>query len=297
MSAVIEPLVNPPLENSPPPAAVSPDNLVVTVIEARPGWHLIDFHELWRYRELLFCLTWRDIKVRYKQTVLGASWALLQPLAMMVVFTLFLGRVVGTGGDVPYPLYVFTGLLPWLLFSSAVTSAANSVVGNQNLVTKVYFPRLLVPLSAVGTAVIDFLVAAGLLGVLMAWYGVAPGWTILLAPAIVALLVLAAFGVGTLLAALTVTYRDFRHVVPFAVQLWMFATPCIYLGAEALGPNARAWLPLNPAFGLIDNFRRAVLGSPLDLYGLSVSASVALFLLLIGCAYFRRVERSFADVI
>ena len=286
-------------EDAAKPAADPTDDLPLTIIERRPSWQIVDLRELWRYHELLFFLTWRDVKVRYKQTVLGAAWAVLQPLATMIVFTLFLGRMAGVAtSDVPYPLFVFAGMLPWTFFANAVSSAGNSVVGNQNLVTKVYFPRLIIPMSAVGAGLVDFVVAFGLLAAMMLYYGVVPGWQIVLAPLLVLLMTVAAMGAGTLLSALTVAYRDVRYAVQFGVQLWMFATPCIYLQAEtAIGPNARLLLPLNPAYGLIYNFRQAMLGGPLDAYSLSVSAAVSLTLLLVGCLYFRRVERSFADII
>ncbi len=277
----------------------SAEDLPVTVIERRPGWRFIDLGELWRYRELLWFLTWRDIKVRYKQTVLGGAWAVLQPLATMLVFTLFLGRLASTASDAAsYPLFVFAGLLPWLFFANAISSGGQSVVGNQNLVTKVYFPRLIIPMAAVGAGLVDFGIACGLLAVMMVYFGVAPGLGLLLTPLIVLLLVVAALGVGTLLSALTVAYRDFRHVVPFLVQLWMFATPAIYLQADGLfGPDVQALLPLNPAYGLIAAFRQAVLGGAIDWYALAVSGAVSCGLLLVACLYFRRVERSFADII
>ncbi len=281
------------------PAAAPPEGgPPVTVIEPGRAWRLVNLAELWQYRELLFFLVWRDVKVRYKQTALGAAWAVLQPLATMLVFTLFLGRLGAAPSDLPYPLFVFAGLLPWTFFANAVTAASQSVVGNQGLVTKVYFPRLLIPLSAAGVSLVDFAIACALLGGLLLAYGVAPGWGALLVPALVLGLAVAALGVGALLAALTVAYRDFRHAVPFLVQLWMFATACIYLEAEAVvGPRWLAVLPLNPAYGLVANFRQAVTGRPLDLYSLAVSAAVSLALLVLGCAYFRRVERTFADVI
>lgn len=294
-----------PLENALPQAAEraqavsQADDLPVTIIEPKPGWRFLDLKELWRYRELLYFLTWRDIKVRYKQTVLGAAWAVLQPFATMVVFTIFLGRVAGIDtGEIPYPLFVFAGLLTWTFFSNAVSTAGQSIVGNQNLVTKVYFPRLIIPMSAVGVGLVDFAVAFGMLVVLMIYYGAALTWALLLTPVIFLLLATAALGVGTLLAALTVAYRDFRYVVPFGVQLWMFATPTIYMPVEHLvGPRGQMLLPLNPAYGLIYNFRQAMLGGELDLYALTVSAAVGAALLVLGCMYFRRVERSFADII
>jgi lipopolysaccharide transport system permease protein len=271
----------------------------LTIIEPTRGWQLVNLRELWRYRELLAFLTWRDIKVRYKQTVLGAAWALLQPLATMVVFSLFVGQLVNRDpAGPPYPIFVFAGLLPWTFFANAITAAGMSVVGNQNLVTKVYFPRLIVPVSAAGAGLVDFAIASGMLGVLMAWYGVVPGAGVLMAPLIVFFLVTAAVGAGVLLSALTVAYRDFRHAVPFLVQFGMFATPCIYLDSAAVvGPRGQAVLPFNPAYGLILNFRQAMLGGPFDWYALLVSAAVSLSLLVVGCLYFRRVERTFADVI
>jgi lipopolysaccharide transport system permease protein len=271
----------------------------VTVIEPRRAWQVVNVAELWRYRELLFFLVWRDVKVRYKQTVLGAAWAVLQPLAAMLVFTLFLGRVAALPSDeVPYPLFVFAGLLPWTLFANAVTSSSQSIVGNQNLVTKVYFPRLIIPASAAGVGLVDFGIAFVMLLAMMLAYGVPPGWGVLLVPVLVLGLMVAALGVGALLAALTVAYRDFRHVVPFLVQVWMFATACIYMRADAVvGPRWQAVLPLNPAYGLVSNFRQAVTGRPLDLYSLAVSGAVSLALLVAGCTYFRRVERTFADII
>jgi lipopolysaccharide transport system permease protein len=276
------------------------DDLPVTIIEPRRGW-IIDWKELWRYRELLYFLTWRDVKVRYKQTVLGAAWAVLQPLATMVVFSLFIGNMAGVSQTIDhYSLFVFAGLLPWTFFANAIGSAGQSVVGSQNLVTKVYFPRLIIPMGAVGAGLVDFAIAFVLLLLMMPFYAVWPGWGMLLVLPIFLFLVIAALGVGTLLSALTVAYRDFRYVVPFSVQLWMFATPCIYLDVikgEIVGPRGRALLPFNPVYGLIYNFRQAMLGGPFDWYALGVSAAVSLGLLVLGCMYFRRVERSFADII
>jgi lipopolysaccharide transport system permease protein len=271
----------------------------LTIIEARPGWHLIDWREIWRYRELLGILAWRDVKVRYKQTVLGAAWAVLQPLANMLVFTLFFRRLAGDNpSGVPYPLFAFAGFLPWFFFSNAVTAAAQSVVGNQSLVTKVYFPRLLIPLSAVGPFLLDLAIGVVLLIALAVAFGHPPGLTLVALVPVVALLTMAATGVGTLLAALTVAYRDFRYVVPFMMQFWMFATPSIFMNAaDAVGPRWAAWLPLNPAYGLVINFRAAALGTPFDVYALLVSSAAALAGLVLGCLYFRRVERGFADII
>jgi lipopolysaccharide transport system permease protein len=284
----------------PPPAVTDPaDDLPASIIERRPGWHLIDMRELWRHRELLFFLTWRDIKVRYKQTVLGAAWAVLQPLATMVVFSLFFGRLAEMpSGGVDYSLFVFAGLLPWYFFSNAISSASQSIVGNQNLVTKIYFPRLIIPTGAVGANLVDFAIGFGLLLVMMPFYHALPGWGLIWVPLLMLALVVASLGVGTLLSALTVAYRDFRYVVPFLVQLWMFATPTVYMQADLIvNPRWRALLPLNPAYGLIANFRVAVLGGEFDLYSLAVSGAVTLLMLVVGCLYFRRVERDFADII
>jgi lipopolysaccharide transport system permease protein len=215
----------------------------------------------------------------------------------MLIFATFLGPVAkGELGGPPYPLYVFAGLLPWTFFAGAVTAAGQSVVGSQNLVTKVYFPRLIIPLSAVGAPLVDFAVAFAMLLLLMLGYGVVPGWGMLLVPPLLAALTVAAVGVGALLAALTVAYRDFRYVVPFLTQLWMFATPVIYLRAEAIGSRLQGVMPLNPAYGLIAGFRGAVLGG-VDWWPVAVSAVVGLALLLGGVAYFRRVESRFSDVI
>jgi lipopolysaccharide transport system permease protein len=288
MATAAELLGMTPVEDQPP-----------TVIEPRTGWQWVDLSELWRYRELLFFLAWRDVKVRYKQTVLGAAWAVLQPVATMIVFSVVLGRVArAPDATVPYPLFVFAGLLPWLFFSGSLTAAGQSVIGSQNLVTKVWFPRLVIPLSAMGVSAIDFVIAFGILLALMFGYGVLPGWGLLALPFLVLGLTLAALGVGTLLAALSVAYRDFRHAVPFLVQLWMFATPAIYLQNEgAFTGTARLLLYLNPAQGFIANFRAALLGTPFDGLGLLASSTIGTGLLIVGCQYFRHVERSFADTI
>jgi lipopolysaccharide transport system permease protein len=223
----------------------------------------------------------------------------------MVVFSLFFGRLADmpTGG-IPYPLFVFAGLLPWFFFSNAISAASQSVVGNQNLVTKIFFPRLIIPLGAVGAGMLDFLIAFVMLVGMMVFYLLSgsmqatPGWGVLMVPVLALGLVVAATGVGTMLSALTVAYRDFRYVVPFLVQLWMFATPAIYMQADTvLNPNWRIVLPLNPAYGLISGFRSAMLGGPFDWYDLGVSGAVSVALLLAGCCYFRRVERTFADII
>ena len=296
---VLEAVGQEPMRERPASPDRAPGGLVRTVIERKPEWQLVDLGEIWRYRELLFFLTWRDVKVRYKQTVLGAAWAILQPLATMVVFSLFFRRAgADPSSPVPYSLFVVCGLVPWMFFSNAIATAGQSVVASQNLVTKIYFPRLLIPMGTVAAGLVDFAIAMVMLLVIMAGSGVVPSWTFALVPPVVLGLVVAAMGVGTLLSALTVAYRDFRHVVPFMVQLWMFATPCIYLQqAPEVGSPRGLLLSLNPAYGLIANFRAACLGLPPDYAALAVSSGVGLVLLLAGCLYFRRVEGSFADII
>lgn len=274
------------------------DNLPVTVIERRPGWRLIDVAELWRYRELLFFLTWRDVKVRYKHTALGAAWAVLQPFGIMLVLSLFLSRVAAPDDRQFYPLFVYAGLLPWTFFANSIDSASQSIIGSQNLITKVYFPRLLIPLGAVGVHLVDFGIAFTTLLAMMAYYAIVPGWGLLWVPLITAGLMMAAVGAGTLLSALTVAYRDFRYVLPFLMQFWLFATPASYLQVNrVVGPRWRTLLAINPAHGFILNFRRAVLGEPLDVGSLALSTFVAVGLVVLGCHYFRQVERSFADII
>lgn len=277
----------------------APDGVPITRLAPPQGWRLVNLGELWRFRELMYFLVWRDVKVRYKQTVLGASWAILQPFLMMIVFTIFFGRMAGVpSGDLPYPLFAFAGLLPWTFFATAITAAGNSVVGSERLVTKIYFPRLAVPFSAVGAAVVDFACASVVLVAMMAYYGVGTGPTVVLAPLIVGLIMVAALGLGTLLAALNVSYRDIRYVIPFLVQIGMFATPSIYMepkpGNSLL---AQALCYGNPLTILIADFRSAITGQPVAPGPLLASGSLCVLLLVVGCLYFRKVEDGFADVI
>jgi lipopolysaccharide transport system permease protein len=270
----------------------------VTRIEPGRGFRLKDLTDLWRYRELLYFLAWRDIAIRYKQTVLGVGWAFLQPLTTMLVFAVFLGRLGGLNAGIEhYSLFVFAGVLPWTFFANAVTTAGFSIVQNERLITKIYFPRLLVPLAAIGAPLFDLAISTILLAGMMAWYGVVPSLTILAVPLLLLMLFAAAVGVGCFLSALIVAQRDFKFVLNFGVQLWMFATPSIYLSSASIGPTAQRWLPLNPAHGLILNLRQALLGGPLDWYALLVSSAVSVVLFIVGLVYFRRIERSFADVI
>ena len=290
-------------EDTSPRGTATPQPGSITVIEPARGWRFINVRELWRYRELLFFLTWRDVKVRYKQTLLGGGWAILQPVMMMVVFTLFFGRLAKLpAGDLPYPLFVLAGLLPWTFFATAIANAGNSVVGSERLITKIYFPRLAFPFAAVGAAVVDFMIALGVLGVMIVYYmikgaNIHPGPALLLGPVIFALIALAATGVGTLLAALNVAYRDFRYVIPFLIQFWMFATPTIYMQPAAADSAPQLAILINPMAGLVAAFRAATLGGPLPWGQLGLCATVCVGLFLAGCLYFRKLEDDFADLI
>ena len=290
------PLSTLPAELPEPPLGVE---LPETVIGPPAGWQLINVRELWQFRELLYFLVWRDVKVRYKQTLLGVAWSILQPAMMMIVFTLFFSRVAGFHDDeVAYPVFVLAGLLPWTFFTAGLSAAGNSVIGSERLITKVYFPRLAVPFAAVGSAFVDFLLALGLLGVVMLYYGVAPGWSVLLAPLMLVLLTLAAAGFGTLLAALNVAYRDVRYVIPFMVQLWIFATPAVYMPLAGVSDDTvHTLLALNPLNNIVAAFRCAVLGRPIEWLGLATASATVCLVFVAGCLYFRRVEDSFVDLI
>lgn len=267
------------------------------VIEPAKGWRMLDLRELWSYRELLVVLTMRDIRVRYKQTVLGAAWAVLRPVLTMLVFTLVFGRLGRMPSDgIPYSAFVFTALVPWTFFASALTASGQSLVGSAHLVSKVYFPRMIIPLASVGSAFVDCCVSAAALAALLAWYGVWGGWTLAFAPLLVLGVVFTALGVGTLLAALTVSYRDFVHLTPFIVQTWMFVTPVIY--PVSLVPERWKWLLyLNPMTGFVEGLRSAVFGRPFDGVAIAVSSAVSVALFAAGVAYFEKVERRFADLI
>jgi lipopolysaccharide transport system permease protein len=293
-----EPSADPVAERTAPP----PDDLPLTRILPPSGWQPVNLRELWQFRELLYFLTWRDVKVRYKQTVLGAAWAVLQPAMMMVVFTIFFSRMAGlSSGNLPYPVFCYMGLLPWTFFATAIANAGNSVVNSERLITKTYFPRLAIPFASVGAAVVDFLVAFVLLVALMLWYGVTPTAHLALVPVVFAIIVALAVGVGTLLAALNVAYRDFRYVIPFLVQIWLFGTPTIYMQTAKHGGGGggalRTLLALYPMTGLIAAFRAACSGAPIDWGQFLLSTAAAIGLFLAGCLCFRRMERNFADVI
>jgi len=267
-------------------------------IEPIRGWTTLKLRELWEYRELLYFLVWRDVKVRYKQAALGAAWAILQPVLTMLIFSLFFGRLAKVPSDgVPYPLFSFTALVPWTFFATAITQSSQSVVGSSNLITKVYFPRLAIPLASVLAGLMDFGIASCVLLGLMAYYHRVPTIHILWLPLLVLLALLAAFGVGFWLSALNVKYRDVRYVVPFLVQFWMFASPIVY-PTTLLPARWRTLYALNPMVGVVDGFRWALLGThtapgPI----VAASAFATLVFVLGGALYFRRMESQFADVV
>jgi len=270
----------------------------VTRIRPSHGWRAVRLAEFWRYRELLYFLTLRDIKLRYKQTALGVAWAVIQPLFTMAVFAIFFGKLGGLPSDgKPYALFVLVGLLPWQLFAYALTQSSNSLVNEQRLITKVYFPRLIVPVASVFSGLVDFLVTFGLVFVGMAFFGVKPTWTAVAVPALVVFAVLAALAVGLWLSALNVRYRDVRYTIPFLTQFWMFVTPVAY-PARMVPEAYRPLLGLNPMTGVVEGFRWALLGTDAPDWGMmAVSAAVVVGLLAGGLFYFRRMERTFADVV
>jgi len=268
-----------------------------TIIDPPGRWELPQFREVWDFRELLFFLTWRDVKVRYRQTALGVLWALLQPLLAMLVFSLFFGRLAKVSSDgVPYALFNLAGLVPWTFFTFGLNESANSLVGSRPLITKVYFPRLAIPLATVLAGAVDFAIGFVLLLVVMAGYGVVPGARVLMIVPLLLLGFTTAFGAGLWLAALNVQYRDVRYVLPFLTQLWMFVTPIVY--SSSIVPER--WRPLyalNPMVGVVDGFRWALLGTPGPSGAIAASVIAAFALAAGGALYFRRMERAFADVI
>lgn len=308
-------------QSPPPPAAFDDSTPEAPIVAATPasgapsaalqkvrivppkGWQALDLKELWKYRELTWFLALRDIKVRYKQTALGVAWAVIQPLLQTFIFTLFFHRVAGIQGPggVPYEIWVFCAMIPWQLFETSLTNAGNSLVGSQNLISKVYFPRLSIPISTIIAAVVDFLIAFGLLIIVMAVYGRVPGLAVLLLPVFVLLAVTAALAVGLWLSALNVQYRDVRYVIPFLARIWFFATPILFPVSkvtEHFGKTGEVLFGLNPMAGVIEGFRWALLGTPAPSMLLLAVSTAATFVLLIGgLYYFKRMEQTFADIV
>jgi lipopolysaccharide transport system permease protein len=268
-----------------------------TLIQSEENGVQLDLGELWHYRELLYFLTLRDIKVRYKQTVMGLAWVIIQPLTTMLIFTLVFNRFVRLdAGALPYPLFALSGLLLWLFFANAVTNSTHSLVSNTNLITKVYFPRMFIPAASVGAGLVDLAVAFLLLVALCIYYGVALTLNILLVPLFIMLMALLALGVGLLCAAMTVKYRDLRHALPFIIQLWMFASPVIY--PASVVPVQWKWLLLiNPVAGIIEGFRASLTGHSFEWLQVSISAAITFALLVFSVYIFRRFEDTFADVV
>jgi lipopolysaccharide transport system permease protein len=283
---------------SPSNAAKNKNEPQVVLIKPSTAWVSLNLRSLWEYRELLYFLTWRDIKVRYKQTALGAVWAILQPFTTMVIFSVFFGRLVKVPSDgIPYPLFAFTALVPWTFFANGLTQSSNSLVASANLLKKVYFPRLAIPVATVLAGVVDFVLAFVVLLLLMAFYRVVPTINIVWTPLLLALAFVTSLGVGLWMAALNVKYRDVRYVVPFLVQIWLFTTPVAY-PSSLLSEPWRTLYGLNPMVGVVEGFRWALLGAktapgPMVL----VSAVAAVLILVSGAFYFRRMEKIFADVV
>jgi lipopolysaccharide transport system permease protein len=276
------------------------------ILRPSRGWKALQLADLWRYRELVYFLIWRDIKVRYKQTALGAAWAILQPVLTMVVFTIFFGRIAKIPSDgIPYPIFSYTALLPWGLFSKAISDAGHSMVVNRNIITKVYFPRLVIPLSSVLSGLMDFAIAFVVLIGMMFYYNYAPNSdyqihitaAVLTLPFFVLLTLVTSLGVGLWLSALNVNYRDINYILPFLTQIWLFVTPIVY-SSSSLSPEWQLVYALNPMAGVVNGFRWALLGVNNFVPGsLIISTSVAIVLLVSGLIYFRQMEKTFADMI
>jgi lipopolysaccharide transport system permease protein len=293
MSKIIGVLDHSILQSSP-----SDSQFVTTVIRPSRGWVTLNLRDLWEYRELLYFLIWRDIKVRYKQTVLGAAWAIIQPFFTMVVFSLFFGKLAKVPSDnIPYPIFSYAALVPWTFFANGLNQSSTSLVASANLIKKVYFPRLVVPISSVISGVVDFALAFIVLLGMMLYYGVMPTWNVLWLPLLLLLALITALGVGLWLTAMNVQFRDVRYAVPFLVQAWMFATPVAY-PSSLLGEPWRTLYGLNPMVGVVEGFRWALLGTETAPGAIILASAVMAVGLLIGGAfYFRRMEETFADVV
>lgn len=290
--------VSPDLEGAGARKASWEREVPLTVIRPSRGWVALNLRELWERRELLYFLVWRDVKVRYKQTVIGAAWAILQPFLMMIVFSVFFGRLAKVPSDgIPYPIFAYCALLPWQLFANALTESGNSLVANQRLVTKIYFPRLAIPIAAVLAGLVDFVIAFVVLLGMMFYYGIVPTVAVLTLPLFILLAIATALAAGVWLSALNVQYRDVRYTIPFLTQFWLFATPIAY--SSSLVPEQwRVLYGLNPMAGVVEGFRWALLGKEGSIGLMIVASALVVGVLLIGgLIYFRRVEKTFADVI
>ncbi len=267
------------------------------VIQPSIGWLAVDWKEMFDYRELLAFFIWRDISARYKQTILGGAWAILQPLIMVAIFSFVASFAkVKTPMGLPYPVFVFAGLIPWTMFAQGMPAAANSLIGSLNMVTKVYFPRLFLPITAASIFVIDGVLALGVYSLFLLYYGIAPQWTVVFLPLLFLLTLIASLSIGVLLSGLTLFYRDFKHIVPFLVQIMMYISPIFY--PISMVPEKYHWfLSLNPMFGILDAFRSAILGTPMQWQCFLISSTVAVGLFIFGVYYFRRTERLFADYV
>lgn len=296
MSEPVRALRVPP-EQRPLAGGIAVEDLPLTIAEPRKGWSGFGLAAIWRFRELLYFLVWRDVKVRYKQTAVGVAWVALQPLLNVILFTVIFGHLAKLPSEgIPYAPFAYAGMLAWTLFASSLSQASGSVVANKALVTRVFFPRLIIPVSGVLAAVVDFCVAGVLLAGMMAYYGLTPGLTILAFPAFVLLALAAALGVGIWLAALNVQYRDVQYAMPFLTQLWLFATPIAY-SATLIPERYRVIYGLNPMAGVVEGFRWSLYGSDRPGPLLAASVGVVVVLLGSGLVYFRRMERTFADVV
>ena len=272
------------------------DRVPVTVIKSSKGWVSLNLKAIWEFRELLYFLTWRDIKVRYKQTLIGAGWAILKPLLTMIVFTIFFGKMAKIPSEgIPYPIFSYSGLLLWTYFSTSVTMSSNSLVGSRNLITKIYFPRLFMPLAPTLAGLLDYAIAMSILILMMLFYHITPGPSLLLLPFLLLCGFLSATGVGMWLSAINVKYRDVRYAVPFLVQIWLFATPVIY--PTSMLPEKFRWiLSLNPMAGIIEAHRACILNhQSINWNSLVISLAMTLLIFITGVFYFRRMERTFAD--
>jgi lipopolysaccharide transport system permease protein len=269
----------------------------VKIIRPLNGWLSIDLKELWEYRELVYTFAMRDIKIRYKQTALGAAWAIIQPFMMMIVFTIFFGKLANIPSEgIPYPLFSYAALLPWTLFSEGITRSTNSMITNANIMTKVYFPRLVMPISGILSPLIDFMIAFAILIAMMLYYGFVPTINIVWLPVFILLALMTSLGVGLWLSAFNVQYRDFQYTLPFLIQLWLFASPVVY--SSSILPQSYRWIyGLNPMAGVIEGFRWALLGTNPPSTMIVFSAIIVLVLLISGAYYFKRMEKTFADVV